>query len=136
MGLYVRDFRELVLEMIGGAQDVGTQGVRRLQHEERLVAFGEYLFEFGRGSRHRIAGNDQAIDGRIGGYPQGAVDTCRSEEHESADDPESRTQHAEENLMHHWQGSHSIKGCALAARREPGGQAPGLPARRNDSLKL
>ncbi len=107
----MRNLRELAFEVICGAQRVGTQGVRCLEHEQRLVPFGKHAFEFGSGARHRIVGNDQAVNGRIGRQSQGTVDTRCGQEHEGTDDPEPRAQHAEENLMHE-QGSHSIKGCA------------------------
>ena len=75
---------------------------------------GKYAFEFGRGARDGIVGNDQAINGRVGRESQGTVDTRRGQEYKGADDPEPRAQHAEENLMHE-QGSHSINGCARRA---------------------
>jgi hypothetical protein len=136
MGFDMGNFRERPFELVGGAQDVRTQRVGCLQHEERLVAFGEDPLEFLGRLRDRIVGNYQAIDGRIRGDSQGTVNARCGKDHENRDDPRTRTQDAKEDFMHMGQQTHSIDGGAhLPPAVAPDTQTPGPPARGNDSLK-
>jgi len=98
MRLDVRNLGELVLESVSGAQRGETQGVRRFEHDERLLSLGKYTIEFERGARDGIAGYDQPFDCGIIGYLQGAIDTRRGEQQECAGDPGSRTQNMDEEL--------------------------------------
>ena len=82
VSLDARNLGELALEPIGGAQRRQPQGIRRLEHEQRLLALGKQPIEFGRGARHGIAGHDQTLDRRIVGDLQGAVDAGRRQEQE------------------------------------------------------
>src|SRR3569833_1938183 len=103
MRLDLRNFRELLLQVIRGAQDFGAQWIRCLQHQESLLAFGVHVFEVHRGPGARITGHDETADRRVRGDLQGAVDSSGGEDDEDADDPEPCAQHAEENLVHRFE---------------------------------
>ena len=87
VSLDLRNPGELVLESVGGAQRGEAQGIRRFEHEERLLALGKQALELERGARDGIAGHDQTLDRRIIGHAQGAVDSRRGEDQEYARDP-------------------------------------------------
>ena len=106
MGLHVRHLRELALQLIRGPQRCGTQWIGSLQHEKRMLVFGKQAFEIARGARIRIVGDDQALDRRIGGYLQRAVESCCREEHESSRDPASHAQYAKKDLGERGRGRH------------------------------
>ena len=112
MGLDVRDLGELLLESVGGAQNVGIQGIRRLQHQEGLLALRVDAFEVHRRARHGIAGHDEAVDRRVRGDLGGVIDAGCCQDHENGHDPEPRAQHAEEDLVHRF-GVHS-RACGAA----------------------
>ncbi len=98
VGRDVRNLGEPALESVGGAQRGEAQGIRCFEHDERLLALGKQTIEIARGERDGVVGHDQAIDGRIVGHPQGAIDARRGEEQERSGDPGSRTQNVEEEL--------------------------------------
>ena len=96
--LHVRNPGQAVLEPIGGAQRGEAQRIRRLEHEQCLLAFGKETIEFRRGTRDRIAGHDQPVDRRIVGHPEGAVYARRGQDQECGGYPRPRPQHAQEEL--------------------------------------
>ena len=128
MRLDVRNFRELLLQTICGAQDVGLRGSGASSISSACSPSG-YVLEIHGGLGDRVPRHDETIDRRVRGDFQGAVNSGGGEDDENADNPEPRAQHAEENLMHRFRGSHS-RGAPLMV---PG--APGPAAHGNDSLK-
>jgi hypothetical protein len=58
--------------------------------------FGKHALEIERGLRHGIAGHDQALDCRIGGYPRRAVDAGCGEDRRRRRRSSPRAQHAQE----------------------------------------
>ena len=85
--LDLRNPAELPLQLLGTLQNGLAQRVRRFEHEERLLAFGKHPLEFEGRLRHGIAGHHETLDGRIRGYPRGAVDAGQCEHQVDACDP-------------------------------------------------
>ena len=102
-----RNLGEFVLELVGGAQRGKAQRIRRLEHDERLLAFRKQPIEFGRGARHRIARHDQPLDRRVIGDLQGAVDARGREYQERAGNPAAHSQNAGEKFYDFGRARHS-----------------------------
>ncbi len=127
MGHNPRDLVELVLQSIGTLQRGRAQRILGVEDDERLFAFRKHALEFERSLCRRVAGHDQPIDGRVGRYPRGAVDSGCGQEQEHADDGIPPLQHAAEQPQQCGRGEHSHKSTRLCRSGGPLG-------RGNDSL--
>ena len=96
MSLDPWNFCKFALKGVGGAQRRQPQGIRRLEHEQRLFALGKQAIEICRGACHGISGHDQALDCRIVGDLQGAVDTGGRQQQEKGCNPAPQLQDAAE----------------------------------------
>ena len=85
--LDLRNLAEFALQPLGTLQSGLTQGVRCLEHDERLLAFRKHPLEFEGRLCHGIAGHDETLDRRIRGYPRDAVNAGRREHQVEAGDP-------------------------------------------------
>ena len=63
-----------------------------------MLAFGKQALEIACGARIRVIGNDQALDRRIVGDLQRAVDPCSRQQQKSCRNPAAQTENANEDL--------------------------------------
>ena len=107
-----------------------TQGVRRFEHEERLLALGKHPLEFEGRLRHGIAGHHETLDGRIRGYARGPVDAGQGEHVEDGGDPVPGLQHVQKDATRR-------RETTIFMMRRPltdpvGPQRPGMIAYRHE----
>ena len=107
VGLEMRNLRQFLFEPVRRAQCPEAEGVRCFEHDERLLALREQPVEFEGGARHRIACNDQALDGGVVGDLQGAVYSRGRQHEEQTGDPASRCQDADKELNDFRRSSHT-----------------------------
>jgi hypothetical protein len=98
VSLDVRNVRKLMFELEGGAQSFQAQRVWRLEHQECMLNVWKQALEILRGSNDRVAWHYESLDGRVGGYPQGAVNTRSHQNEECSGEITSRSQNDQENL--------------------------------------
>src|SRR5580700_3504914 len=120
VSLDLGNLREFLLEPVSRAQGLEAERIRRFEHDERLIALGEQPVEFGSGARHRIAGNDQTLDGGIVGDLQRTVYSRSRQYEEHAGDPASRSPDADK-VSNDFRRSRHTHGrqCAPLTRERP-----------------
>ena len=93
----LRYFVQITLEPSGALQCISAERIRRLQHENRLLALREDPLEIARGLRHRIPGHAQTLDRRISGCLRQTLNAGRHQDADAHEAPGPRVQHAPED---------------------------------------